>query len=180
MTGKIVNSTFISLDGVVNHMEHWHFDLIDEDTNRLTLEQLTAADALLMGRKTYEAYAGVWPGRDGAYADRINSMPKYVASRTLERADWEHSTVLKGDLIEEVETIKGESDERLLMHGFGPVARALLRHGLLDELHLWLHPVLAGVGTVEDTILTEGLNARLELVGTETFGSGVVVLSYRV
>lgn len=174
--GKIVNSTFVSLDGVVNHMERWHFDHIDAETDTLTLQQLRDSDALLMGRHTYDAYAGAWPGRDGDYADRINAVPKYVASTTLRSPDWANTTVLVGDLVEAVTELKQDQD--ILMHGYGPVAKALVRHGLLDELVLWVHPVLAGVGTADDVLLSEGLSARLNLVDTKPLASGVVVLRY--
>jgi dihydrofolate reductase len=175
---EIVNSTFVSLDGVVNHMERWHFDFIDDDSNALALDQLRACDALLMGRKTYEVYAQAWPGRDGEYADGINAMRKYVASRTLRSAEWSPATMLGGDLIEEVKTLKAGAGGRILMHGYGAVAKALARHGLLDELCLWIHPVLAGVGTVDDMVFDEGLHARLSRRDVRPLGSGVVVLTY--
>jgi len=76
--GKVVNSTFVSLDGVINHMDRWHFDFIDGESDSLALKQLLDSDALLMGRRTYDTYASAWPGRDGEYADQINAMPKYV------------------------------------------------------------------------------------------------------
>src|SRR6476619_4353158 len=86
--GKIVNSTFISLDGVVNHMDRWHFDYIDAESDAFALQQLRDSQAMLMGRNTYDVYAGAWPGRDGEYAERINAMPKYVASSTLQAPSW--------------------------------------------------------------------------------------------
>jgi dihydrofolate reductase len=173
----ITNSTFVSLDGVINHMERWHFDYIDEESNAVALEQLRAADALLMGRHTYDIYASAWPGRDGEIAERINAMTKYVASTTLETADWQNTTVMRGDLVEGVSALKG-GPERILMHGYGPVAKTLVRHGLLDELILWIHPVLAGVGTATDVIFTDGLHRQLTLHNTKPLDSGVVVLSY--
>jgi dihydrofolate reductase len=174
--GKIVNSTFVSLDGVINHLERWHFDYIDGESDALALQQLRDSDALLMGRHTYEAYAGAWPGRDGDVADRINAMTKYVASTTLESADWANTTVLDGDLVEAVTKLKQDQD--ILMHGYGPVAKALVHHGLLDELVLWVHPVLAGVGSADDVLLSQGLSARLALVDSRPLTSGIVVLHY--
>jgi len=174
--GKIVNSTFVSLDGVINHMDRWHFDFIDAESDAIALRQLRDSQAMLMGRRTYEIYAQAWPGRDGEYADRINATAKYVASSTLQNPAWANTTVLDGDLAESVTQLK--QDPELLMHGYGPVAKTLLRHGLLDELILWVHPMLAGVGTIQDMIFTEELNTRLTLLDVQRLGSGVVLLSY--
>jgi dihydrofolate reductase len=176
---RLVNSTFVSLDGVVNHMDRWHFEFIDDDTEAIALRQLNACDALLMGRSTYEAYAGAWPERDGALADRINQVTKYVASTTLRTPAWANTTVLRGDLTEAVSGLKQEPGQDILMHGYGPVAKTLLRDGLLDELCLWVHPMLAGVGTLDDMVFTEGLNQRLEFVDAHALASGVVLLTYR-
>ncbi|GAB3817409.1 dihydrofolate reductase family protein [Kribbella italica] len=175
---KIVNSTFVTLDGVVNHMDTWHFDFVDADSDALALEQLTEADAMLMGRRSYEVYAGAWPGRDGEYAARINALPKYVASTTLTDPTWENTEVLTGSLTDEVRRLKSSDGGSILMHGFGPVAKTLLAEGLLDELHLWYHPSFAGVGTADDRLHTEGLTAHLQYAGAKPLASGVVVLSY--
>jgi dihydrofolate reductase len=176
---KIISSTFISLDGVINHMDKWHFAYVDDESIAIALDELQAASGgLLMGRNTYEAYAGVWPSRDDEYAATINAARKYVASTTLTDPEWENTTVISGDLVTEVGKMKESASGDLLMHGYGPVAKELARHGLLDELHLWLHPMLAGIGTAQDTLLAEGLNTRLELVGVRQLASGVVLLSY--
>lgn len=176
---RIINSTFVSLDGLTEHLERWHFDYIDDDANAFTAELLSRSDALLMGRLTYESFAGAWPSRSGEIADKINAMRKYVASTTLRTAEWTNSTIVEGDLVEAVAKIKQEPGKDILMYGVGQVAETLLKHGLLDELHLWVHPVLAGTGGLGDMLLREGNSARFELAGTRTFGSGVVVLSYR-
>jgi dihydrofolate reductase len=176
--GKIVNSTFVSLDGVINHMDRWHFDFIDAESDAIALRQLRDSQAMLMGRHTYEIYAQAWPGRDGEYADRINATAKYVASSTLQNPAWANTTVLDGDLAESVTRLKQDPELNLLMHGYGPVAKTLLRHGLLDELILWVHPMLAGVGTTQDMIFTEELNTRLTLLDVQRLDSGVVLLSY--
>jgi len=175
----IVNSTFVSLDGVINHMETWHFDYIDDELGAIARDQLFASDAMLMGRATYESYAGAWPGRSDEYADRINSMPKYVVSTTLTAPAWENTTVISGNMVDEVRALKAGDGQAILMHGYGPVAKTLLREGLLDELHLWVHPAFAGVGEGNDLLLEPGLNAALQHTGTRTLQSGVVLLSYR-
>jgi len=177
--GKIINSTFVSIDGVINHMEVWHFGYINDESAQIALEQLQASEALLMGRHTYEVYATSWPQRDGVLADTINSMPKYVVSTTLDRADWNNTTVIKGDLVAEVAKLKQQGGD-ILMHGFGPVANTLITNQLLDVLHLWIHPHFAGVGGPGDLLLNEGNNTRLELIGTRILKSGVVMLSYQL
>jgi dihydrofolate reductase len=176
--GKVINSTFVSLDGIINHMQAWHFDYIDEEHNQIAEEQLLAAEALLMGRKTYEVYVSAWPQRDGTLADRINSMQKYVASTTMDEADWTNTRVIKADLVETVAKLKAEAGD-ILIHGFGPVSHTLMNHGLLDVLHLWVNPRFAGVGTLDDTLVRQGTNTRLRLLGTRTLASGVVMLSYQ-
>jgi dihydrofolate reductase len=177
--GKVINSTFVSIDGVINHMEVWHFGYTDEESEQIALEQLRASESLLLGRHTYEVYASAWPERDGELADRLNAMPKYVASTTLDKADWNNTTVLSGDLATEVAELKRRGGD-ILMHGFGPVAQTLIAGGLLDVLHLWVHPHFAGVGGPGDMLLSEGNNARLELTGARTLQSGIVMLSYQV
>jgi dihydrofolate reductase len=175
----ITCSTFVSLDGVVNHMDKWHFDYVDDESDALALEQLRAADAMLMGRRTYEVYAGAWPERDGEYADAINAIRKYVASTTLTEPTWANTTVLDGDLVESARTLRAQDGGPVLMHGYGPVAKTLLHADLLSELHLWIHPHLAGVGEEGDVLLDQGLNKRLALTDLRTLGSGVVVLTLR-
>lgn len=176
---RVVNSTFISLDGLIEHLDRWHFDFVDDDLTAFVTDQLRASDALLMGRRTYEIYASAWPEQDGEYADMINSVRKYVASATLGQADWANTSVINGDLVEEVTVLKEQPGKDILMHGFGPVAATLLESGLLDELHLMVHPVLAGVGTTSNMLFSEGVHATLKLLGTKTLGSGLVILSYQ-
>ena len=177
--GKIVNSTFVSLDGVINHMDRWHFDFVDDESNIIALQQLRDSSAMLMGRHTYDVYAASWPDRDGDYADLLNAMPKYVVSNTLKTTSWANTTVLEGDWIEAVSRLKQNPDMNILMHGYGPVAKTLMRHGLLDQLFLWVHPMLAGVGASDDLLLSEGLNQRLTLMDIQRLASGVVILSYQ-
>jgi len=176
---RIINSTYVTLDGVIEHLERWHFDYIDDDANSFTSELLARSDALLLGRRTYASFAEAWPPRTGETADRINAMRKHVASATMETADWNNSTVIRGDVGDAVSDLKRQPGQDILMYGFGPLAQTLVQRSLLDELHLWVHPVFVGVGDVGDTLLREGNSARFELVGTRTFDSGVVILSYR-
>ena len=177
---RVISSTFASLDGVINHMDAWHFAYIDDEATKIATEQLLASDALLMGRHTYDVYAQAWPERDGEYADKINSMQKYVASTTLDQVSWANTEIISDDLTGTVERLRQEPGGDILMHGFGPVARTLLSAGLLDELHVWVHPAFAGVGGPGDTLLSQGTSGRLSLLHNRTLASGVVILSYQV
>ncbi|MGI9002808.1 MAG: dihydrofolate reductase family protein [Pseudonocardia sp.] len=154
------------------------FDYIDAETDAFALQQVRDHHTLLMGRNTYDAYAQAWPGRGGDVADRINAMTKLVVSTTLTAPKWANTTVLDGDLVQAVTTLRQEPDQDVLMHGYGPVAKTLMRHGLLDELYLWVHPVLAGIGTPDDMLISEGLNTPLALLDVRRLTSGVVILSY--
>jgi dihydrofolate reductase len=175
---KIVNSTFTSLDGVVNFMDRWHFDFVDAQSDAIALEQAEAADAVLMGRKTYESFAAVWPTLDTPTARLINASTKYVASTTLSDPAWANTTVLHGDLVGEVAKLKAQPGRDILMYGYGPVAKTLMAAGLLDELCVWVHPHLAGVGDLSDTLFSEGLDKRLSLTAVRPLDSGVVLLAY--
>jgi dihydrofolate reductase len=181
---KVIAATYMTLDGVIEHPERWSFDYWTDESQRYASEQLFASDALLMGRRTYEGFAKAWPNMEateGEFAVRMNTMPKYVVSSTLDKAEWTNSTVLRGDLVEEVTRLKQEPGRDILMYGYGPVAHTLLRHGLLDELRVWLHPVIAGSGEVADLFYRDGTKVGLRLVPeeTKTLSSGVVILYYR-
>jgi RibD C-terminal domain len=113
---RMVNSTYVSLDGVIEHLEKWHFDYLDEDAHALIWDQLSASDAVLMGRKSYEGHAEAWPGRTGDFADKVNAMEKYVVSTTMSRAEWNNTTVIDGDLVEQVTELKRKPGRDILMH----------------------------------------------------------------
>ncbi len=175
---RVVNSTFISLDGVINRMEAWHFDYISDELSEIALDQIKTADAMVMGRETYDSYAGAWPGRDGEYPDLINALPKYVASTTLKDPEWNNTTVIEGDVVDFVRNLRTAPGGDILMHGFGSVAAELMKNGLVDVLHLWVHPKLAGVGEPNDLLLKPGVNSALTLTGNRALANGIVVLSY--
>jgi dihydrofolate reductase len=154
--------------------------VLDADSNQVSLEQLLVADAMVLGSETYEGLAAVWPQLAddpamGVIADRINSMPKYVASRTLrEPLEW-NATLLKGDLVESVTAIK-ERHGLLIVSGAGELAHALITLGLVDEFWFWVSPYLWPAGP---RIFDGVAPVRLELIGSTTFGSGVLRLAYR-
>ena len=172
---KLVESTFVTLDGVISAPQEWSPPYWDDEHASYARKLLFAADALLLGRVTYEGFVQAWPSRTGDdYSDRINSLPKYVASNTLEEATW-NATILDGDVAEEVAKLKQEPGENILKFGTGELDRALIGDNLVDEFHFWVFPVLAGGGQR----LIEGIElTHLNLIDTTTFASGIVVLTY--
>jgi dihydrofolate reductase len=173
---KIIESTLVSLDGVIGDPHLWAMNYFDNEAQEDSLEMLLASDAMLMGRRTYEIFAGVWPARTGDYADRMNNIRKYVFSSTLERADWNNSTIIRGDVAAEVAKLKQQDGQALVMYGHGPLGQTLLEHGLLDELRFSIHPILVGSGRL---LFREGEKTILKLIAKKTRGTGVVVLSYQ-
>ncbi|TDW21408.1 dihydrofolate reductase family protein [Kribbella kalugense] len=173
--GRLVNSTYVTLDGVIESPQDWpSLASFSESGGRIQLELLQASDAVLMGRRTYEGFVPVWTSMSGdPYSDRINAMPKYVASTTLTDPKWNNTTVIDGDLAEYVANLKDEGN--LVQYGFGAVSRPLLQAGLIDELRLWLHPFFVGRG---DLIYQDSLTATFDLNDVTRLDSGVVILTY--
>jgi dihydrofolate reductase len=172
---RIIESTLLSLDGVIGDPHIWASERFDEEARDSALAQLLASGGMLMGRRTYEIFSGLWPRQSGDYADAVNGIRKYVFSSMLEDPEWSHTTVVRGDVATEAERLKREDGGDLVMYGHGPVGEALLEHGLLDELSFAVHPVFVGGGT---PLRRDGAIATLELTGTRTLGTGVVVLTY--
>jgi len=175
MMRKLVESTFVSLDGSIESPQNWSPPYWNDEHAEYASKLLFAADALLLGRKTYESFAEAWSQRGGdPFTDRMNSMPKYVASRTLEDTTW-NATILEGDAAEAVAALKEQPGENLLKFGTGSFSKTLFEASLIDELHLWIFPVLAGGGQR----LIEGIEPmHLELVATTPFSTGLVVNTY--
>ncbi|MDT0306218.1 dihydrofolate reductase family protein [Streptomyces sp. DSM 44917] len=176
--GYLVSSTYLTLDGVIGDPQDWPSTGEDGGAAlKLQTDLLLESDALLMGRRTYEVFSASWPERSGdPYSDRINAMPKYVASTTLAEAGWHATTVLADRVADHVASLKEEKDLRLVQYGFGSLSRALLDRGLIDELRLWLHPFLVGTG---DLLFAPGTAARLALTDSTILPSGIAVLTYR-
>jgi len=177
---KIVNSTYVSLDGVIENPQDWPSSEADDPAGyTIQRDLLFACDAVLMGRRTFEGFASVWPTRSGdEYSDRINSMAKYVVSSTLKKPAWQNTTVISGDPVAEVKRLKDQPGMNIVQYGFGRVSYALMEHGLLDELRLWMHPFFVGHGGPEDLLYRDTRLTNLRLVDTNALKSGVVILTY--
>lgn len=174
---KIVESTFMTLDGVIDEPHVWGMPYWDEEHNTYNAKLLSSADSLLLGRETYESFAEVWPQRTGdQFSDKINAMPKHVATRTLEEVTSWNASILDGDIADAVTELKKAPGQDILKYGTGELDQTLLEHGLLDELHLWVFPVIAGAG---QRLLDGVIDAtHLQLVDTTVFESGIVVHVY--
>jgi len=176
-TRTLAATLFVSLDGVVESPEKWSFPFWSDETQKFKVDELRATDALLLGRVTYEGFAAAWPGRKGdAFADRFNSMPKFVASRTLKKLEWNNSHLIKGDLATEVSKLKQQPGQDIVIHGSPGLIRSLLPHDLIDEFRLLVYPLILGRGK---RLFDEGSQASLKLVESTTFSKGVVKLVYR-
>ncbi len=174
---KIIASTYSTLNGVIENPQNWSFDYFDEEAARFATDQLFAADALLLGRGTYESFAEAWPSRSDAFADRINSMDKYVVSTTLEEPlAWGPATVISENVADEVAKLKQQPGEDILIYGTGQLAHTLLQHGLLDEHRLWIVPAIWDSGRR----IFEGMDSlKMELVTSKMLPSGTVILTHR-
>jgi dihydrofolate reductase len=173
---KIIESTLVSLDGVIGDPHLWAMDHFDNEAQKEALDGLLASDAMLMGRRTYEIFAGVWPARTGPYADRLNAMRKYVFSSTLQKVAWNNSTIIRGDVVAETAKLKQEDGQDLIIYGHGLLGQTLLKHSLLDELRFSIHPVVVGRGKL---LFREGEKTNLKLIGQKTLATGVIVASYQ-
>jgi dihydrofolate reductase len=172
---KIIEYTLVSVDGVFAGPGIAEFMSYRDDAYiRDGLGQLLACDAMLMGRTTYESFAKVWPGRTHPWADRLNAIQKYVFSSKLERADWNNSTIIRGDVAAEVTRLKQQGGANLLVYGHGLLGETLLKERLLDVLDISIHPIFVGSGKM---LFREGEHAKLKLVATKSF-SNIVKLTY--
>jgi dihydrofolate reductase len=186
---KIVVSEFVTLDGViqdpggVGEIEGggWNIPYVNDEFAKYKFDELSASDALLLGRVTYQGFAAAWPDAshtetEGGYATMMNSYPKYVVSTTLDKAAWNNSHLIKANVVEEVSKLKQQPGKDILVFGSGELAQMLMHHGLIDEYHLQVHPVVLGGGK---RLFGEGSTTTLELVETQTFSSGIVALTYQ-
>jgi dihydrofolate reductase len=183
--GRIVVTEFVSLDGVMEDpggaedfkYGGWTFEIDRGDEgNEFKLDEARESDALLLGRATYEGFAEAWPSREGEFADKFNSMPKYVVSSTLEKPEWNNSTVLNGDVAEEVSKLREQQDGDIVVHGSAQLAQTLIDNDLVDELRLMVFPVVLGTG--KRLFGETSDKKRLRLTDSKTVGDGVAILTY--
>jgi dihydrofolate reductase len=173
---NVVVTEFVSLDGVTEAPEKWSLKYWNEEVAKFKLDELFAADALLLGRVTYEGFAAAWPGRTGDFADRMNGLPKHVATKTLDRLEWNNSRSINGEVPAEVSRLREGGGGDLLVQGSLTLANELLRHDLVDEYRILLYPVVLGSGK---RLFHEGVTARLSLAEAKPMGPDVVLLRYR-
>ena len=184
--GKIVATEYVSLDGIVEapgggeDFEHagWTFEVDrGEEFEKFKLDETLDSEALLLGRVTYEGFAAAWPSMEGEIADKLNAMPKYVVSSTLEDPlDWNNSTVLEGDVAEEVSRLRQELDGEIVVHGSPRLTQTLLEHDLLDELRMTVFPLVLGRG--KRLFGETSDKKRLRLTDSKTVGDGIAILIY--
>ncbi|MDX1992183.1 MAG: dihydrofolate reductase family protein [bacterium] len=176
---KLIISTMVTLDGVMENPQDWSFPYWSDEIGRYAYEQLFSTEALLMGRATYEGFSQAWAERAGTdeFADRMNSLPKYVASTTLQDTTW-NASVIQGDVAEAVKQLKQQPGQNILKYGGGQLLRTLMEHDLVDEHRLLVYPVVVGSGErIFDQAGLTGM-ASLKLIETKPFSSGVVALHY--
>ena len=174
---RLVATLFVSLDGVVESPEKWSFPYWNDEIGKFKFEETFASDALLLGRVTYEGFAAAWPSRKDpeGFADRFNSMPKHVASRTLEKLEWNNSHLLKGDLATAVSRLKQQPGKDIVIHGSPGLIRSLMPHNLIDEYRLLIYPIVLGRGK---RLFYDTSQESLKLIESKTFDTGVVKLVY--
>jgi dihydrofolate reductase len=184
--GRIVVTEFVSLDGIMEapgggedfERGGWTLEFDQgEDGAKFKLDETLDAEAVLLGRVTYERFAAAWPSQEGEFADRFNSMPKYVVSSTLQNPEWTNTTVLGGDVVDEVAKLRQGRDGDIVVHGSAQLVQTLVEHDLIDEVRLMVFPVVVGAGKhlFGDTSGTK----RLRLADSRTVGDGIAILSYR-
>ena len=178
---KLTNSTYITLDGVIQEPQDWP-SLGSSDDRGLTIqtELLLSCELQIMGRRTYEGFASVWPGRSGdPYSDHINAMRKLVFSSQVADPGWENTVVVAEDPMKTVRKIKTEDGGDIVQYGFGHLAHQLMAAGLIDELRLWVHPFFIGRGGPDALLYRDTATASLALAATTALDNGIVILTYR-
>ena len=177
---KLINSTYLTLDGVIEN-PMWTSPYFDDEAAAFAGALTEAADAILMGRVTYDGMSAAWPGRDesdpSTGAAYFNHVKKYVASTTLTDPAWNNTEVLQGDLIAAVTALKARDGKDILQYGYGSVTAQLVAAGLIDEVHFWIHPVLQGGDSLTAPLPED--RTSFELVSTKVMKSGVIIASYR-
>jgi dihydrofolate reductase len=173
---KLIVSNSVTLDGRVDEVRDWALPGDDEEFVKHQTELLSHSDGLVLGRKSYEFFAAVWPSRSGEFPDRMNSIAKYVASSTIKDLEWENSNLIEGDVPEAVAKLKQEPGQDLVIYGSHDLTHSLLEHDLIDEYQLWVYPVVLGKGR---SFFEDGVERMaLDLVDTTVIPPGVAILTY--
>jgi dihydrofolate reductase len=175
---RLVATEYVSLDGVFEEPGQWSFPFFNDQAGQFKWRELQASDALLLGRKTYEGFAAAWPTMEGTgeFGVKMNGMPKYVVSSTLERADWTGSVLVRGELTTEIAGLKAKPGADLLLSGSAQLFNGLSRAGLIDLYRFMVHPIVLGAGA---RLFADGADVRaLTLTHHEVFDSGIVILEY--
>jgi dihydrofolate reductase len=173
---RLVATEYLSLDGVFEEPGHWSGPFFNAEAGQFKWDELKASDALLLGRKTYQGFAAAWPKMPGTgeFGEKMNSMPKYVVSSTVDKVDWAGSKLVKGNVIEEVRKLKSAPGKDLLLSGSGQLFNALMKEDLIDLYRFMVHPIVLGQGK---RLFTDGAIKRtLDLTETKRFAAGIVVL----
>ena len=178
---KLIVSEWVTLDGVFDGdtMGQWEMPYNSDDKVEFVKDGILASDALLIGRVTYEMLAAYWPTQQNnemGWADWVNSIPKYVISSTLKKAEWNNSTIIKKNVVEEIIKLKQQPGQNLLITGSAALVQSLMETDLVDEYQFLVHPIIMGSGK---RFFKDGMNTSLKLVKTKTFRSGVILLSYK-
>jgi dihydrofolate reductase len=174
--GKIVSNFFMSLDGVVEAPDQWHFPYFNDEMGAAVGKGMETNRGFLMGRVLYDEWAAFWPAQtDEDFAPFMNNATKYVVSNSLERAEWNNTTIISGDVAGQLQQLKDATDGDLVISGSATLVRSLLAEGLLDELRLLVHPIVVGHGA---RLFEADTPQPLELVSHEVFSTGVLNLAY--
>lgn len=171
---KLIVTQFISLDGVIENPA-WTFKYWNDETAQFKGEETSANEELLLGRVTYQGFAAAWPGRKDEGADYFNGTRKHVVSTTLDTVEWNNSTLIKGDAVEEITKLKQQDGPDLVVHGSANLAQTLIRHDLVDTYRFLVYPVVLGKG---ERFFQDGTSATLKLVESRALSSGVVAMIY--
>ena len=175
---RLVATEYLSLDGVFEEPGKWSFPFFNEEAGQFKWKELRESDALLLGRKTYEGFAAAWPTMPGTgqFGEKMNSMPKYVVSSTLDKVEWAGSKLITGNLFDEVRKLKKEPGQDLLLSGSAQLFNALAQENLIDLYRFMLHPIILGKGK---RLFADGVERRvLALTETKAFKAGIVVVEY--
>ncbi len=178
---QLINSTYITLDGVIEGPHLWPAlkGGTSDEGETIQMDLLASCDIVLMGRRTYDVFAPAWSSRSGdPYSDRINAMRKVVVSHTLTDPQWANTEVVADGVVERVRALKAEDGGHIVQYGFGDVTRLLLGQGLVDELQLWVHPQLVGPADRVDLLSRPGTSATFALTGTRVLGNGIILATY--